>query len=145
MPLFDAKVEPEIYFFGFGLTEEEVRGGTDPSQDAGWFFVIKERPGDPRFGLDIEREGDLEVWNDLAWPDVLPAAADGAPHYLRLDAGTPTLTLTPPDPTGDKADQHAEDSVLTWNGQLDAAEVAYVLFQAPVLVAVHAREMLQDG
>src|SRR5204863_1713128 len=51
-PLFEAKVDPDIYFFGFDLTSLQVKGGTQGDQDAGWFFVIKERPGEPRFGLD---------------------------------------------------------------------------------------------
>ena len=149
MPLFDAKVEPDIYFFGFDLSEEEARGGTgeQPTDDPGWFFVIKERPGDPRFGLDIERDGALQVWNDLSWPDVLPAGAGPDPVYIRLDSQTPTLTLTAPTDPADveKAEQHAEDRVLTWNAQMNAADVGYILYQAPVLVAVHAREMLGDG
>ena len=148
IPLFDAKVEPDIYFFGFDLTEEEARGGTgDPGDDdPGWFFVLKERPGDPRFGLDIERTGPLQVWNDLAWPDVLPAGGGAGPAYIRFDANTPTLTLTAPtDPAdAEKVEQFAEDRALTWNAQLNSADVAYILFQAPALVAVHAREMLRD-
>jgi hypothetical protein len=143
MPLYDAKAEPDIYFFGFGLTEQAVRGGTGehPDDDPGWFFVIKERPGDPRFGLDVERDTPLRVWNDLAWPDVLPP---GNGTFLRLDAQTPTLTLTDTDDP-DLADQHAEDINLTWNQQINAADLAYILFRAPVLVAIHAREMLGDA
>jgi len=45
----------------------------------------------------------------------------------------------------EKTDQYAEDRALTWNAQINAADVAYILYQAPVLVAVHAREMLGDG
>ena len=52
------KVDPDIYFFGFDLTVaggpgRQRRAGDD---DPGWFFVIKERPGEPRFGFDLERE-----------------------------------------------------------------------------------------
>jgi hypothetical protein len=148
IPLFDAKVEPDLYFFGFDLKEEDARGGTGApgDDDPGWFFVLKERPGDPRFGLDIERTDELEVWNDLAWPDVVPAGGAG-PAYIRFDATTPTLTLTAPtDPSDvEKVAQHAEDRALTWNGQLNSADVAYILFQSPVLVAVHARELLKDA
>ena len=52
--MFEAKVDPDIYFFGFDLTVEDVIGGTGENinDDPGWFFVIKERPGEPRFGLD---------------------------------------------------------------------------------------------
>ncbi|RSM72291.1 hypothetical protein DMB66_06825 [Actinoplanes sp. ATCC 53533] len=144
MPAFDAKLDPDIYFFGFDLTEEIARGDDDPAVDAGWFFVLKERPGEPRFGLDIEREGALEVWNDLAWPDVIPAGGGAGPTYIRLDADTPTPPLeTPTDP--EKTAQFTEDSALTWNAEINAADLAYILFQAPVLIAIHAREMLQDG
>ena len=156
MPMFDAKLEPDIYFLGFDLQLAEARGGatTDPD-DLGWFFIIKERPGDPRFGLDVERDGDLVVWNDLAWPDVLPAGT-GAPSaavYIPLDASTPTPALPPPpflpaDPAeAEKADQYDEDRQLrlTWNGQINSADVAYILFRAPVLVAIHAREMVGDA
>jgi hypothetical protein len=149
MPLYDAKIEPDIYFFGFDLTEEEARGGTgEPgNDDPGWFFVIKERPGDPRFGLDISREGALEVWNDLSWPDVQPNANGTTPLYIRLDANTPRLTLTQPtgDDVAEKTDQFNEDKVLIWDRQINSADLAYILYQAPVLVAVHAREMLGDG
>jgi len=149
LPVYDAKVDPDIYFFGFDLTEEDARGGTGepPDDDPGWFFVIKERPGDPRFGLDQERTGPLQVWNDLAWPDVLPVGSPPpGPTYLRLGADTPTPTLTEPtDPEDqEKVEQYAEDKSLTWNPQMSASDVAYILYQAPVLVAVHAREMLSD-
>ena len=37
----------------------EAQGGTRraPERSAGWFFVIKERPGEPRFGLDETADG----------------------------------------------------------------------------------------
>jgi hypothetical protein len=158
MPLFDAKLEPDIYLFGFDLTVAEALGGTgtDPD-DLGWFFIIKERPGDPRFGLEAESNGNLVVWNDLAWPDVLPAESGTASAvYIPLDASTPTPMLPPSLPpslaggaadladTG-QADQYAEDRGLTWNGQINSADIAYILFRAPVLVAVHAKEMLGDA
>ena len=70
-----------------------------------------------------------------------------APAYIRFDAATPTLTLTAPtDPAdAEKVDQFAEDRALTWNAQLNSADLAYILYQSPVLVAVHAREMLRDA
>ncbi len=76
-PLYEAKVDPDITFFGFDLKVEEARGenGDDPDDDPGWFFVIKERPGEPRFGLDLEPadEEPIDVWNDLSWERVQPA------------------------------------------------------------------------
>lgn len=151
-PLYEAKVDPDIYFFGFDLTIEEAKGGTgeNPDDKPGWFFIIKERPGEPRFGLDIEREGDINVWNDLAWEDVVPGVADG--DFINIEADTTTISLEDPhcDPEDplhnpelvEKCEQYDEDMHLTWNKDLNAAEVAYILHQVPVLVAVHASGML---
>ena len=59
-PLYQAKVEPDIYFLGFDLNVKEAKGGTGEDvgdkDKPGWFFVIKERPGELRFGLDIKHE-----------------------------------------------------------------------------------------
>ena len=139
-PLYEAKVEPDVYFLGFDLTEELARGGTTPAQDPGWFFVIKERPGEPRFGLDVARAGGLEVWNDLSWPDVLRTGD-------HVDLGqTRTHTLVRPPDTSEKREQHDEDAHVTWHARMNSDELAYICYQAPVLVAVHAREMLRhDG
>ena len=80
-PLYDAAVAPDIYFFGFDLTATEVLNGVDPKRPGeegpGWFFVIKERPGEPRFGLDIAGaapQASITTWNQLAWSDVGVAA-----------------------------------------------------------------------
>jgi hypothetical protein len=143
-PLYEAKVDPDITFIGFDLTAKEVKGGSGRGTDIapGWFFIIKERPGEPRFGLDIARDGDLNVWNDLAWPDVT-AEAD---TFLQIRPGGPSLTLTEP-VTADvqeKRVQWQEDRGLSWTPDTNAAELAYILYQVPVLVAVHGSEMLPD-
>jgi hypothetical protein len=136
-PLYEARVDPDIAFFGFDLTADEAKGETPQApDDPGWFFVIKERPGEPRFGFDIARAGDLEVWNDLAWPDVLPAG-----ELVGVGATTPTFTLKPP-AEPEKTTQHADDVQVTWGPAMTAADAAYVMYQAPVLIGVHAAEML---
>ncbi len=145
-PLYEAKVPPDITFLGFDLTAAEAQGGTgeEGDEDPGWFFVIKERPGEPRFGLDIESTGDLITWNDLAWPDVYdPVGDDG---FLQVGAGSPTLTLEePPDDANSFVQtQHPEDIQIAWRPQMNAAELAYILYQVPVLVGVHAAEMLPE-
>jgi hypothetical protein len=148
LPLYEAKAAPDIYFFGFDLNEDEAKGedpDVDPDPDPGWFFVLKERPGDPRFGLDINSAEKLQVWNDLAWPDVLTDAPNGAPRYLKLDANTPPQTLA--EPTGADIEKHVqweEDKFIAWSAQIGAGDLAYILYQAPVMVAVHAKEMLGD-
>ncbi|GGU12242.1 hypothetical protein [Streptomyces lateritius] len=144
LPLYEAKVEPDIYLLGFDLTSDEARGEV-PTGSAGWFFVIKERPGEPRFGLDVAPATTpqrVEVWNDLSWPDVAP---DGK-RFIELGENTVPVVLQEFDqPTEDaeKQDQHVEDlSLPIWHGGLSSADIAYILFQAPVLMAVHAQEML---
>jgi len=142
-PLYEAKVEPDIYFFGFDLTAEQAKGGTgaEPDDDPGWFFVIKERPGEPRFGLDLNTEADIDVWNDLSWENVLPGAPSGA--FLTIDSETPTINVTEPEGNEDeKKEQHNDDVKITWSKDMNAAELAYVLYQVPVLVGIHAAEML---
>jgi hypothetical protein len=143
-PLYEAKVEPDIYFFGFDLTEDEAKGGTgdNPTDDPGWFFVIKERPGEPRFGLDIGEPQDIYVWNDLGWENVLPGGPGG---FM-----TPDHTFTLTDPTGvpgmdEKEIQYKDDIKVNWNPNINSGELAYILYQTPVLVAVHASEMLRSA
>lgn len=141
-PLYEAQVKPDIYFFGFDLTEEEARGNPEVDNEPGWFFVIKERPGEPRFGLDIDREGPIQVWNDLAWTDVAPGISDG--EFIDI-AAAPARSLPNTQPGGtaqEKAEQWKEDHLLSWTANINSAELAYILFQAPVLVGVHAAEML---
>jgi hypothetical protein len=108
---------------------------------AGWFFVLKERPGEPRFGLDNDQQP-IAVWNDLSWLDVQTSSGG----YLQL-AASADVGLDPqhsPPQTDEKYPQFIDDQkvVTSFGSDLTAAELAYILFQAPVLVAVHASEML---
>jgi hypothetical protein len=141
-PLYEAKVDPDIYFFGFDLTVEAAKGesGEHPNDDPGWFFVIKERPGEPRFGLDGEQQPTLNVYNDLSWPDVQP---DPPGSYIEIASAPAAFPLAAPGTQDqEKAEQHFEDKKVLWSRNMSSAELAYVLFQAPVLVAVHGSEML---
>lgn len=140
-PLFEAKVEPDIYFLGFDLTVEQARGdtGEHPDDDPGWFFVIKERPGEPRFGLDLETQTERHVWNDLSWSDVLPQGR----RFVEIAESPETFPLVAPGAEDDeKTAQHQDDRQVAWSRGMTSAELAYILLQAPVLVAVHASEML---
>jgi hypothetical protein len=146
-PLYEAQVEPDLYFFGFDLTVRSAKGGfTDAGgeEDPGWFFVIKERPGEPRFGLDIPKaapQTTLTTWNDLAWSDVLPGGA-----FLRPGAtAAPPLVAPGGGALPELVAQHGEDKQFAWRADTHAAELAYILYQVPVLMAVHAAEMLPKG
>jgi len=144
-PLFEAKVEPDIYFFGFDLDDEEARGELNPTlltDNPGWFFVIKERPGEPRFGLDIEKaknEKGVERfinWNNLSWKDI--ATPDGNCIII-----TNTRAFDAYDAGVDQENKdNPEDIQARWNPDTNAAELAYILYQVPVLVGVHASRML---
>ncbi len=139
-PLYGAKLEPDITMLGFDLTLDEARGGDLATDAAGWFFVIKERPGEPRFGFDETSAApadQLGVWNDLGWDLVLEAGASCIKPLrnqpLRINPATVPQT---------QQDQHDEDARLEWNSGVNSDALAYILYQAPVRIAVHASEML---
>ncbi|MEU1268501.1 hypothetical protein [Streptomyces sp. NPDC005799] len=143
-PFYEAKVDPDIYFFGFDLTVDDAKGGdgSHPEDDPGWFFVIKERPGEPRFGLDEDLQEPIQVWNDLSWPKIDVAAG----KCIDIAVGPATLTVASPGSDNEKFPQFEEDTNVQWSrAGMTSAEVAYVLFQSPVLVAFHAAEMLPGG
>ncbi|MCS7477945.1 hypothetical protein ACFFQW_42550 [Umezawaea endophytica] len=144
LPIYEAKADPDIYLLGFDLDADTARG---TGGDLGWFFVLKERPGDPRFGLDEDQPGGptpVEVWNDLSWGRVDPAGHG----FIRFDGGV-TVSLDPfnhDEDDQEKDEQRADDvQVTAWAPDVSAADAAYILFQAPVLVAVHAQEMVPDA
>jgi hypothetical protein len=137
-PLYKARVAPDIYFIGFDLTLDEARG--DPRLDEtaaaravvgdnlGWFFVLQEAVGEPRFGLDTDApiEPSAEKWDNLAWADIdlgSGQAVDVSKPFLAEPAGV--------DPAG-----------AAWGS--NAADMAYILYQEPVMIAVHGRNMLKN-
>lgn len=145
-PLYEARVAPDIYFFGFDLTALEARGDDTVDDKPGYFFRIEEVPGDARFGFDIDRDedSDINVWNDLSWPDVVPALVDGTNVKV---ADIPDHALTDPsaDPLlNEKVEQYEFDVQVPLNDSVSAAELAYVALQTPVIMAVHASELLPD-
>jgi hypothetical protein len=51
-PVFRGSMQPDVTFFGFDLTVDQVTG-TGTGNDQGYFIVIQEQPGEPRFGYDV--------------------------------------------------------------------------------------------
>ena len=135
-PLYKAEVAPDIKFFGFDLTIEEARGAelTDPFADhLGWFFVLQEVPGEPRFGMDISfsQGTDGLSWDDLAWNNFA-----GDMKFIRR-------TQRPdPDIGAIVNPANNADGEPQWG--VDSGKMAYILFQKPSMVAVHAKEMLAN-
>jgi hypothetical protein len=131
-PIFKAAIEPDLHFLGFDLTTSQAKGSPKPELgQPGWFFVIQERPGEPRFGMDILASGEtlpeLSDWNELSWnhlgdPDKI-SVINFSPQQV------PAVTSNSP------------DSKIQWGS--NAADMAYILYQAPVMVAIHADTMLK--
>lgn len=119
---------PDLRFIGFNLTASQAKGSVAPEDnDPGWFFLIQERPGEPRFGLDIQDTTPPAPtqWTELAWNHL------GDPHEIALiDLTTvPATNITTP-----------PDNAIQWGA--NATDMAYILYQVPVMVAVHAESML---
>jgi hypothetical protein len=129
-PIFKAEIDPDVRFLGFDLTSSKVKGDPDPTVDnPGWFFVIQERPGEPRFGLDDlsdESPATPSNWNELAWEHLAQAQTLGCVDF---DVNVPNdSAITTP------------DSQFKWGR--NGADMAYILYQVPVMVAFHAADML---
>ena len=123
-PIFHARLEPDITIVGFQLSETQARGDR-ATADAGWFFALMERPGEPRFGLDDQDPPPpLASWNDLAWTTLAYPAGSS---YVEIDANAGRLVPT---------------TAQTAQWGATSADMASILFQSPILYARHASEML---
>lgn len=141
-PLFKASLQPDIVLLGFNLTKDEVLGNT-PSPtpgftNAGWYFVLRERPGQVRFGLDEPAPLPQSAlsWDDLTWKQMDPIGNDANVKLIQmsnvLQADINALNLL--------NSQTADALPVTWG--TDAAIMAWILYQNPVMVAIHANDMI---
>jgi hypothetical protein len=137
-PLYVAHPEDDIFFFGFDLTIDQVKG---IDGDPGWYFVLQERPGEARFGLEVTRSGPIEIFDDITWNDAIPGATPG--QYLPASA---LASVVLPSSVSD-ADKQAQlnDDKRVDIASVSSARWAYLLFRQPVMVAVHADEMLAQN
>ncbi|MBD0332303.1 MAG: hypothetical protein ICV66_06575, partial [Chitinophagaceae bacterium] len=137
-PLYQAEIGPDIKLLGFDLTIEEAAGikkNLEFNDSLGWFFVIAEVPGEPHFGMDVtydpDKPGEPSTWDDLSWEnfgkqDIKFIKSDIAPGNTGQEGGNFII------PT---------DALKGIWGK-SSADMAALLFQKPVMVAVHATEML---
>ncbi|GAB3185099.1 hypothetical protein FHX75_11720 [Micromonospora palomenae] len=55
LPIFNAWLSPDLLLFGFPRTAQVARGASRKLDGpAGWFFLLREQPAAPRFGVDAE-------------------------------------------------------------------------------------------
>ncbi|MEO5644459.1 MAG: hypothetical protein ABIQ40_02045 [Bacteroidia bacterium] len=127
-PLFTAKVNPDILFFGFDVSANEAKGVSNDPNEPGWFFMLQERAGEVRFGLDVIEFplDDLDFWDDLQWG-----------HFTTLES-YPYLNTTFNQVTIPSAN-NPED--IKWGK--NSADIAYITMQKPVKLALHAKDLLQ--
>jgi hypothetical protein len=139
-PLYRAFVPPDIHFIGFDLTLAEVKGHPALDETAemrakltpaqlGWFFVLQEMVGEPRFGLDVKAPIEPATppsWNDLSWVNVDLSGGQCVDLAKKL-VGASNAT---------------REEGTKWGA--NAADMAYVLYQEPVMVGIHGRRMLEN-
>ncbi|MEX6688081.1 hypothetical protein QTN47_11280 [Danxiaibacter flavus] len=125
-PLFSAHISPDLTFIGFDLTAAAARGNRDGTPpDPGWFFVIQERPGEIRFGLDTDTSATApRTWNDLS-------QGNAAFRLSYLNATNNAVVPT---------DDTINGKHIPWG--FNSTNMAEILYQNPVLLAVHADDML---
>ena len=119
-PIFRAELAPDIVVLGFDIDVATAKGN---ATDAGWYFILKERPGKVKLGMD---EGatvptQLNNINDLHWQH-MPATADGISYVA------PNQTLN-----------FASGALPLASS---AAELAKHLYQAPLMLGIHAARLL---
>jgi hypothetical protein len=117
-PIFSGYLEPDITFFGFDLEDDDLTLGH------GWFFALQEQVTEPRFALDETvdptRGNRPSAWRAVAWPDT--TVEPGTNFTVTNLRAVATANSLAPAPT---------------NG----ASTADALFQNPVQVLVHARNL----
>jgi hypothetical protein len=135
-PAFGAAVNPDISFIGFDLSIEEAKGEVTEETEAektrlgsanlGWYFILKEIPGEPRFGLDTAGRTATTAtsWDDLSWAHIYESGSISN-GCIDLDQSI-------------RANVTGTD--IQWNN--NSADMAYILYQKPVMIAVHAKDML---
>jgi hypothetical protein len=119
-PVFQGKLDPDIVFAGFDLTDVML------NQNGGWFFVVQEQPTEPRFGFDQPDSavsGSLASWSDVSWAHT--TVPEGA--HLRLQ-GNPLMNRTL--------------GGLTFGA--NSAHIAAITLQDPMRVAVHGRYLVKE-
>ncbi len=129
MPLFKATLQPDIVMLGFDLTKQDVLGNS--TYPGGWFFVVRERPGQLRFGL--EEPGSTSVSAMHSWHDANWAFMGSSPQNVSVANGIANGLGGYTDPL---------NSAIQWSNTMSSATMAWILYRNPVMVAIHAESMI---
>jgi hypothetical protein len=160
-PIFVVKLASDIFGFGFNLVKEQVVGRSaqdGEKENLGWYFVLRERFSEPRFGLDEpepppksdadvgkvkdDKGNDSHNASDISWASLAKHLSEysdlttidlsrynlNGKNFKVDNITTPPNTPQPP-------------TSVAWNK--DAAEMAMILLQSPACVYFHASKMLQ--
>ena len=125
-PAFSGVLSSDVSFLGFPALEASALIGSEDSadNDPGYFIVLQEPIGEMRFGLNEKpREQPENTWRDLSWPDVVVTD-----NHIDLRGALPAA------PT----DAHG----AAFGPTSDAAQLAFILLQRPLRLAVHASDLL---
>lgn len=114
LPVFRGPAGVDTEYLGFNLTPHDFASGL------GYYVVIQELPGAPRFGLDESGPTALQTWDDLAWTQVTPVGG-------YLSPGKQPVTAT-------------KLAGLQWG--FNSAHMAAICFQHPVRVSIHSSLLL---
>ncbi|MFZ3165987.1 MAG: hypothetical protein WA130_00115 [Candidatus Methanoperedens sp.] len=133
-PAFKVEAGADLKFIGFDLTVAEAKGdATNP----GWFFVLQETPGEARFGLGISgpvlpptSPEQKFTWDDASWDLV-------SGKKISMIEKTVTIFEKCLNST-----EKNDNGTLKRKWGRTSADMAYILYQKPVMIAIHAREML---
>jgi hypothetical protein len=132
-PVFQATLPPDLTFFGFPFSEEDARGF---GGGLGKYFVIEEQVLEPRFGLDVPTDEELKKWDDLSWKHFGLQGTFGS----YLDEGT-----IEGQPREDNSGKEWNDDDTPEKPASSSATRAWITFQKPVRIAMHAKQMLPSS
>jgi hypothetical protein len=133
-PIFRGRLDPDVTFLAFDLTEAAARGSTTPPAHPGWFFVLQEELTEPRFGLDASTgyvSSKPAGWGDLAWG-----------HLVSSQTAFEQMSHAPVGGSRPDGWSFTDAPGIKWGAKGQSAHIAHIALQRPVRIAVHADDML---
>jgi hypothetical protein len=137
-PMFSGTLGGDSVFIGFPFPVQQAMSS---KTTLGMYFVFQEHPMAPRFGLDLDTVTPTTFgqapsnWSELLWSQtVKDATAFDALTYLDADSASPLWGVSLTDTGASGAPEHR------WG--FSAAHMAHICYRPPVLIAIHADELL---